>query len=192
MSTEEKLEGLIVRERAKVEALRPHTPEAHKVCRRAELRLAGHEAKLAELRQQEHLHPIPLVAEPLRLHHAHVETDQRREALVTFDAWTVPTVDEEERKPDRVQLGFSGVMHLAVVEEFHDRHRRRFLGRGYFRRFSFFALRRSLLAPELQACRETPPLTHWVFYLWRMRVEVVASLVQMTPGNARLGNADAD
>lgn len=192
MSTEEKLERLIERERAKVEALRPHTPEAHKVCRRAELRLAGHEAKLAELRQQEHLHPIPLVAEPLRLHHAHVETDHQRDALVSFAAWTVPTVDEGERKPDRVQLAFGGVMHLAVVEEFHDRHRRRFLGRGYFKRFSFYELRRSLLVPELQACRETPPLTHWVFYLWHMRVEVVANRVLVASGTARLRCADAD
>ena len=177
MTTEEKLERLIERERAEIEALRPHTPEARKSCMRAELRLAGHEAKLADLRQQEHLHPIPLVAEPLRLHHTYVETDHQRDVLVTFYAWTVPPVDAENWKPDRVQLAFSGVMHLAVVEEFHDRHRRGFRGRGHFRRFSFYELRRSPLVPGLQACRETPPLTHWVFYLWRMRVEVVGSTV---------------
>ncbi len=182
MSTEEKLEKLIERERVKVEVLRPHTPEAHKICGRAELRLAGHEARLAEMRQQEHLHPIPLVAEPLRCHHVHVETDHRRDALVTFSAWTVPPVDDEERKPDRVQLTFGGVMHLAVTEEFHDRHRRGFRGRGYFRRFSFYELRRSPLMPVLQICRETPPLTHWVFYLWRMRVEVVSSTVRQGAG----------
>ena len=182
MTTEAELEKLIEQERLKVEALRPHTPEAHAACMRAELGLAGNEALLATLRQQEHLHPTRLFAEPLRRHHAHVETDHQRNASVTFSAWTVPLMVDEERKPDRVQIAFGGVMHLAVAEEFHDRHRRGFRGRGYFRRFSFYELRRSPLVPVLQTCRETPPLTHWVFYLCRMRVEVVSSSVQHGSG----------
>lgn len=190
MTREAKLEKLIEREQVKVEALRPHTPEAHEHCKRAELRLARHEAELADMRQQEHLHPIPLVVEPLRCHHARVETDHQRNALVTFSAWTVPLMADEERKPDRVQLTFGGVMHFAVAEEFHDRHRRGFRGRGYFRRFSFYELRCSPLVPGLQTCRETPPLTHWVFYLWRMRVEVVSGTVRHGAGMQSLATVE--
>ena len=180
MTHEAKLEQLIERLRTKAESLHPHTPVEHAECERAELRCARAEALLASLRKQEYLHPVPLVGEPASCrHHAHVETDWKRDAIVTFSSRSMTNGSGRDVwTPRRVQLVFHGVMHLAVVEEFHDQHRRSYRRRGHLQRFAFYELRASPLAMQLQKLRESPPLTHWVFYLWRMRVEVVATDVE--------------
>ena len=207
MTRQAKLEKVIARRRAKLEALRSHTPEECRLCTRerddehsarwrphklgecgvwdrAELRLVRNEARLASLRGQEHLYCRPLVAEPIAGHDARVETTgDSMNAIVTFGTWSLDVTDDyEERKIDRIQLVFGAAMHVAVTLDFDGQHLGGHCGRGYSRRFSFYEVRGSPLVPEVQNSAKVSSLKHWVFYLAAMRIEVVGGNVQHGSG----------
>lgn len=133
------------------------------------------EARAAGLRGQEHLWPIPLLSEPLvGGSQGLAEMDDSRKAVLFFHAPDrLRIVEPGEPAFTTHRLAFHNVACLSVNEEIQHWHRRRFRRKGYVNSRAFYEVRNSRTLKALSSSRREK-LTHWVFYIERMRFEMIA------------------
>jgi len=144
---------------------------------RMELGKSRLEARLAQLRGQEHLSSIPLFGKPLGHPYENgVEMSDTRDATVWYLVEDDGPLAEPRIEGEGIQihqLVFRKVTRLAVTEEFQRYHRRQFRNRGYIPSQSLYEVRNSRM---LKAMRNTERerLTHWVLFLDRRWVDILA------------------
>lgn len=133
------------------------------------------EARAAGLRGQEHLSPVPLLCEPMVNGHPKlVQMDDNRDAVISFLAHDHVRVGEpHEAGIATHRLAFYKVACASVHEEIQHWHRRRFRRKGYVHSRAFYEVRNSRTLKALSSSRQGK-LTHWVFYIERMRFEMIA------------------
>lgn len=133
------------------------------------------EARAAGLRGLEHLSPVPLLCEPMVNGHPKlVQMDDNRDAVISFLAHDHVRVGEpHEAGIATHRLAFYKVASASVHEEIQHWHRRRFRRMGYVHSRAFYEVRNSRTLKALSSSREGK-LTHWVFYIERMRFEMIA------------------
>lgn len=142
---------------------------------RMEIAQAVLEARAAGLRGQEHLSPVPLLCEPMVNGHPKlVQVDDNRDAVISFLAHDHVRVGEpHEAGIATHRLAFYKVASASVHEEIQHWHRRRFRRMGYVHSRAFYEVRNSRTLKALSSSRQGK-LTHWVFYIERMRFEMIA------------------
>lgn len=137
------------------------------------------EVTLTTLLGKEHPFPRPLVSEAIGTHHAaNIETNDRHDAIVTFKSRDTATAKNGGWESRVCLLVFSGVAILCVSEEFNAQHRKQDSGKGYVSRVSFYQVRNSKTLKAVFKRRKVR-LTHWIFYVWRMRVAAIAERVSL-------------
>lgn len=145
------------------------------------------EARAAGLRGQEHLSPVPLLCEPMVNGHPKlVQMDDHQDAVISFLAHDSVRVGEPyEADIATHRLAFYKVACASAHEEIQHWHRRQFRRKGYVSSRAFYEVRNSRTLKALSSSRREK-LTHWVFYIERMRFEMIAEDVVTLRDNALL------
>jgi len=163
--------------RARITASKARRNSDEQRVERMELGKSRLEARMAQLRGQEHLSSIPLFGKPLGHPYENgVEMDEHRDAIVWYLVEDDGPLAEPLVDGDGIQLHqlvFRKVTRLSVTEEFQQYHRRQFRNRGYIPSQSLYEVRNSRMLKAMQNT-ERERLTHWVFFLDRRWVDVLA------------------